>query len=240
MVTAKSTGASRPEHAFPLGLIWLKGQNRVDFLALERVLSVAARIHKGVKAPLRETPVSAVICCPAAEDALAAEEVSDIRVLASDAPVLVFASAPNLRLARAALRAGADGLIYSRMSEEQLLRAVSVAIRGEVVLPRELLGYWLDEQYTPDLSVLSARQREIVELMVEGLTNAEIATHLWLSESAIKQHLRATYKALGVRNRNEAAQLFLRRSSRSSCRSEVHRETQHSSGSTSAQAQRRC
>jgi DNA-binding NarL/FixJ family response regulator len=40
---------------------------------------------------------------------------------------------------------------------------------------------------------------------VEGLSNAEIAGCLYLSESTIKQHLRAVYKVLGVRNRTEAA-----------------------------------
>jgi DNA-binding NarL/FixJ family response regulator len=120
---------------------------------------------------------------------------------------LVFVSAPNLCLARAALRAGASGLIYSGMSEEQLLRAISMAISGEVVLPRELLVYRRDEQRPPDLSVLSARKREILRLLIEGLSNAEIARRLWLSESAVKQNLRAIYKVLGVRNRIEVRRL---------------------------------
>jgi DNA-binding NarL/FixJ family response regulator len=225
---AASDGPSRPEHGFPLCLIWLKtGASRVDFLGLERSLRVAAWIHKGRKAPLGETPASAVICCPTGEDDLASEEVSEIRGLASDAPVLVFASAPNLRLARAALRAGASGLIHSGMSPEQILRAVSLAIRGEVAVPRELLRHWMDEHRPPDLRVLSARQREILELVVEGLSNAEIAGQLYLSESTIKQHLRATYKALGVRNRREAAYLLMRKNSRDGCRSPVPLKGKH-------------
>jgi DNA-binding NarL/FixJ family response regulator len=44
--------------------------------------------------------------------------------------------------------------------------------------------------------------------VVEGLTNAEIAERLFLSESTIKQHLRAAYKLLGVKNRTEAATLI--------------------------------
>jgi DNA-binding NarL/FixJ family response regulator len=44
-----------------------------------------------------------------------------------------------------------------------------------------------------------------LEMVVEGLSNAEIAGRLYLSESTIKQHLRGAYKVLGVRNRTEAA-----------------------------------
>jgi len=97
------------------------------------------------------------------------------------------------------------------MGPEQVLRAVGAALRGETVLPRCLLSEWVDEQRTPDLgALLSARQREILELVAEGSTNAEVAGHLFLSESTIKQHLRAAYKALGVRNRTEAAALWRR------------------------------
>ena len=94
------------------------------------------------------------------------------------------------------------------MRPEQILRAVSVALQGETVLPRSLLREWFDEQRPPDLGVLlSARQREILELVAEGSPNAEIAGRLHLSESTIKQHLRAAYKALGVRTRQEAGAL---------------------------------
>ena len=236
--SATSKGAAFPGLAAPLGLIWLKSSQGVAFLGLERALSVEARIHKGVKAPLGDTPASVVICCPTGEEDIATE-VSNIRVQAPDATVLVFASAPDLPLARAALRAGASGLLHSGMSSEQLLRAVSVAIGGEVVLPRKLLHQWIEEQRPPDLSVLSARQREILELVVEGLSNAEIARRLYLSESTIKQHLRAAYKALGVRTRKEAAGL-LRKSIRSGDSPNERREKQRSSGSTAALAQRRC
>jgi DNA-binding NarL/FixJ family response regulator len=190
-------------------------------LGAERALKVAARIHKGTKPPLWETPVSAVICSPTGEDVLAAE-ISDIRVQAPDATVLVFAPAPDLPLARAALRSGASGLVHSGMSSEQILRAVCVAVRGEVVLPRELIRHWVDEQRPPVLSALSVRQREILERLVEGLSNAEIARRLYLSKSTIKQHLRAAYKVLGVRNRNDAAHLV--RKSRRSDAFPVHKQ----------------
>jgi DNA-binding CsgD family transcriptional regulator len=86
-----------------------------------------------------------------------------------------------------------------------------VALRGEVVLPRGLLRLWVGEQRRPGPGIgLSARQREVLGLVAEGLSNAEIAGRLFLSESTVKQHLRAAYKALGVKNRREAAALWRR------------------------------
>jgi DNA-binding NarL/FixJ family response regulator len=96
------------------------------------------------------------------------------------------------------------------MTPDQLVRAVTVASKGELVAPRELLGYVLREDRSGDLATLSARQREILGHVVEGHSNAEIGRRLYLSESTIKQHLRAAYKLLGVSNRTEAANLFRR------------------------------
>ena len=92
------------------------------------------------------------------------------------------------------------------MHPAQLLRAVEVVQRGELAAPRGLLRYYLlSEKESPKIGELSARQREILEMVVEGLSNADIAGRLYLTGSTIKQHLRAAYKVLGVHNRTQAA-----------------------------------
>lgn len=62
-----------------------------------------------------------------------------------------------------------------------------------------------EERAAADVTVLTPRQRQVVELAAEGLSNAHIAGRLYLTESTVKQHLRAAYKRLGVSNRVEAA-----------------------------------
>jgi DNA-binding NarL/FixJ family response regulator len=100
------------------------------------------------------------------------------------------------------------------MQLEQLVRAVRVATEGQIVAPRELLEYLISNEDVMDLStVLSHRQQEILELVDEGLSNSQIAKRLFLTESTVKQHLRAAYKALGVRNRTEATRLLRNNSS---------------------------
>jgi DNA-binding CsgD family transcriptional regulator len=93
------------------------------------------------------------------------------------------------------------------VARAQRVRAIEVAADGEIVAPRMLLEYLLANEEPADLNLLSARQREILDMVVEGASNAEIAKRLFLSESTIKQHLRAAYKTLGVHNRTEAANL---------------------------------
>jgi DNA-binding NarL/FixJ family response regulator len=151
-------------------------------------------------------PSSIILCSDDAEGIPAAVEHTTKEY--PEASVLVFGLREDLPLARAALQAGARGFIHAGMRPKQLMRAVEVAAEGEIVAPRRLLEYLINHEERTDLNVLTARQREILSLVVEGLSNAEIGNRLYLSESTIKQHLRAAYKALGVKNRTEAAKLL--------------------------------
>jgi DNA-binding NarL/FixJ family response regulator len=175
---------------------------------LVRTLEEKARVHRGPKPP-GEAP-SCVILCANSHQSLA-ERLEFYRELSPDAPpVVVFGLQLDLPLARDALRAGASGFVHAEMTPDQVVRAVAVASKGELVAPRELLRYVLMEDQSGDLTALSARQREILGYVVEGLSNAEIGKRLYLSESTIKQHLRSAYKLLEVSNRTEAANLFRR------------------------------
>jgi DNA-binding NarL/FixJ family response regulator len=124
--------------------------------------------------------------------------------------VVVFVRSAAVELARAAVRAGARGFLHAGMPPEQIARAVSVVVEGKLALPRELLKGLLAEGRGPGASVLGPRQREVLGLVAEGLSNAEIARRLYLAESTVKQHLRKTYRILGVKNRREAAVALLR------------------------------
>ncbi|MCA3749386.1 MAG: response regulator transcription factor, partial [Rubrobacter sp.] len=88
---------------------------------------------------------------------------------------------------------------------------LTVAASGEVAVPRDLLRDLVAGREPVDLSGLTHRQQEILKLVAEGQTNAQIGRRLFLSESTVKQHLRAAYKVLKVRNRTEAAKLIRER-----------------------------
>ena len=192
----------------PLGLVWVDCPRSVVSAGLVRALEKRATVHQGLKPP-RDVP-SCIILCANSREGLS-ERVEFYQELSQGAPpIVVFSPQLDLPLARDALQAGASGFVHAEMMPDQLVRALAVAARGELVAPRELLRYVLTNDQSGDLAALSVRQREILGYVVEGLSNAEIGRRLYLSESTIKQHLRAAYKLLGVSNRTEAANLFRR------------------------------
>jgi DNA-binding NarL/FixJ family response regulator len=191
-----------------LGLVWVDCPRSVVSAGLVRALEKQAMVHQGPKPP--EGAPSCIILCANSHEGLS-ERVEFYREQSPEAsPVVVFGPQLDLPLARDALQAGASGFVHAEMMPDQLVRALAVAARGELVAPRELLRYILNEDVPANLGALSARQREILGYVVEGLSNAEIGRRLYLSESTIKQHLRAAYKVLEVSNRTEAANLFRR------------------------------
>jgi len=139
------------------------------------------------------------------------ENVQRLRETSPEPSVVILGMREELSLAWAALQAGARGFVHAGMQPDQIARAISVAAKGEVVVPRGLVEYLATEASrgeSTERGVLKPRQQQTLELVAKGLSNAEIARHLYLSESTVKQHLRAAYKVLGVRNRTEAARLI--------------------------------
>jgi DNA-binding NarL/FixJ family response regulator len=193
----------------PLGVVWVDCPPSVVRIGLVRALEGQATVHQGSKPP-GEIP-SCIIVCPNGDGHLS-ERVEAYKELSLPAPpVLVFGRQLDLPLARDALQAGTSGFVHAEMTPDQLVRAVEVATKGELVAPRALLRDLLMQEGEPaNLEALSARQSQILGFVVEGLSNAEIGRRLFLSESTIKQHLRSAYKVLGVKNRTEASNLFRR------------------------------
>jgi DNA-binding NarL/FixJ family response regulator len=195
--------------AKPLGLVWvLTPSYSITTEGLKQVLKGRAEVRIGGETSSGSPSCVVLYAGRLEEDYIAG--MGRIRELYPGAPVLVLGSHLDLGLAWAALKNGADGFVHAQMDPAHVVSAVEVVQRGELAAPRQLLGYFLsqNENQNPKIGGLSARQREILEMVVEGLSNAEIAGRLYLSESTIKQHLRAVYKVLGVRNRTEAAKLM--------------------------------
>ncbi len=207
-MSEEAVAEPNPDARRSLGTIWIDCPHHLLSGKLGRALRTdAAIIHRGPEPP-RQLP-SAVVCyADGAADVVA--RAGTILASCPGTPLLVLGPSAELSLARAALRAGARGFVHAGMGPGQIARALRVAVEGEVVLPRGLLEELVADDRQPDLSVLRPRQREVLDLVAEGLTNAEIARRLYVSESSVKQHLRSAYKALGVKNRRQASGVLRR------------------------------
>lgn len=126
-----------------LGLVWVNCPYEEATLLVKEALRCKAPIHSGEEPPKEEAP-SCVILCPNQESI--PSKISRIRVQTSNAPVLVFGSSPDPRLAEEALRAGASGFIHAGMRPERISLALSLATGGEVLIPRQLLGELLGKR----------------------------------------------------------------------------------------------
>jgi DNA-binding NarL/FixJ family response regulator len=187
-----------------LGLVWvLTPSYSITTEGLKQVLKGKADVCIGGES-CAGSPTCVVLYAGGMQEGCL-NSIRRIRELYPGVPVLVLGSQLDLGLAWATLKNGADGFVHAQMDPAQVLRAVEVVQKGELAAPRQLLRYLLHQNEKPDIGDLTARGREILEMVVEGLSNAQIAGRLYLSESTIKQHLGAVYRKLGVRNRTEAA-----------------------------------
>lgn len=128
-----------------------------------------------------------------------------VETLASSLPaplVLIVAGEAKAHQMKAALRAGAAGLVREAEVATSLAATVRAVIAGQLAIPREL-GLQIDKP------VLSRRQKQVIGLVVIGLNNGEIAAKLHLSEHTVKCHLYAAFRKLGVSSREEAVSRIL-------------------------------
>jgi len=110
------------------------------------------------------------------------------------------------------LRAGASGFLLKRTPAEELIRAVHTVAAGESLLSPSVTRRVIDRmarQPAPqpaaaDIAQLTPREREVLELLAAGLSNAEIAAALVIEESTVKTHVKRVLMKLGVRDRVQA------------------------------------
>jgi DNA-binding NarL/FixJ family response regulator len=98
------------------------------------------------------------------------------------------------------LAAGAQGIVQEQDLERTLGPVVRAVATGHICVPAEM-------RHAIEPPALSHRERQVLALAVAGLTNAQIAERVYLSESTVKTHLTSAFRQLGVHSRREAASL---------------------------------
>ena len=120
--------------------------------------------------------------------------------------VLVLTSFSDRARILGALSAGACGYLLKDASSEEVADGIRAASRGESPLDPRAARTIISARAEPDpMGALSSREREVLELLVEGLPNKLIARRLEISEKTVKSHLTRIFRELGVTDRTQAA-----------------------------------
>jgi DNA-binding NarL/FixJ family response regulator len=123
-----------------------------------------------------------------------------------DARVVVLTSFSDRERILDALDAGAVGYLLKDAEPEELLRGIEAAARGESPLaPKAARAVLTARAETKPPAELTAREREVLALLSEGLANKQIARRLGIAEKTVKAHLTSVFQSIGVTDRTQAA-----------------------------------
>jgi DNA-binding NarL/FixJ family response regulator len=137
----------------------------------------------------------------------------EIIAAAPGAHILILTTFEDDDYVFGALSAGASGFLLKRTQPEQLIAAIHTIAAGESLLSpsvtRTVISH-VARQPRPDpaagrrLQLLTPRERDVLELVARGLSNAEIAASLFVEESTVKTHLKRILGKLSLRDRVQA------------------------------------
>jgi DNA-binding NarL/FixJ family response regulator len=132
---------------------------------------------------------------------------------APDARVVILTTFEEEDYILGALRAGASGFLLKRSSPEELIAAIHTVAAGDALLSPSVTRRVIDrmaaqplvgEGTDPRLEELTPREREVLELIAQGLSNPEIAAALTVEETTVKTHVKRVLMKTGARDRVHA------------------------------------
>jgi DNA-binding NarL/FixJ family response regulator len=116
-----------------------------------------------------------------------------------------------------AIRAGARGYLLKDTPRERLIAAIKETVTGKTPVDPNVAGklfaHVQQQTSMPDTSIaslLSEREKEVLGLLGKGLSNAEIAARIYLSEGTVRNYVSSIFEKLGVADRTQAAILAIR------------------------------
>jgi DNA-binding NarL/FixJ family response regulator len=129
---------------------------------------------------------------------------------------IVWSFEPSRETVLEAVRSGAHGFLHKEITPDGLVRALRGVVRGEAPISRDLASlmiealHGLDEraQARERAAVLSAREREVLDLVAQGARNKQIAAALVISEFTVKRHVQNILQKLELPSRRAAAAFY--------------------------------
>ena len=137
-----------------------------------------------------------------------------VQTVRADVPIVILSGETNPDTIRNALQAGAAGFLPKTMRGTAMLSALRLILAGERYIPDIMVA----EQSVraedgagggPGPGPLSPREREVIGLLVQGLSNKEIGHRLGIEVVTVALHLRSVYRKLGVTSRTQAVRMAM-------------------------------
>lgn len=125
-------------------------------------------------------------------------------------PAIILSASDSMRDVQHALQCGASGFISKASNSEEILGSIRQVLAGEICLPpfycedQAIVAEPADAEGFPELT---PRQKEVLQLVCEGLPNKKICQRLNLTEHTVKSHLKTLFATLKVHNRTECARV---------------------------------
>jgi DNA-binding NarL/FixJ family response regulator len=138
------------------------------------------------------------------------EATKELLKVVPDATVLIFTAFSERSLLARGLESGAKGYILKEAPHETLLRAIERVAKGEGYVDPALMPAFLSGKDQTDM--LTAREREILQLLADGMSNADVAAKLFISQETVKSHVRHILTKLEADTRTHAVAIALRES----------------------------
>lgn len=143
------------------------------------------------------------------------DTLQQVRLLRAAKVVLLIDQASPESVNRA-IRAGVRGILPAEVEVEQLAAALDAVVRGLVAIhPSEIQASRMPGSSNADfmeaIEPLTARERDVLQMLSQGLGNKEIAARLKISEHTVKFHVASILGKLGASTRTEAVSVALRR-----------------------------
>ena len=123
--------------------------------------------------------------------------------------ILLYTGIDDLKTISGALDCGAKGFVHKAASPEELTSAIHSVASGRPYIDRRIGSALLARSTTERVRELSPREREILDLLAQGLSGAEIAKQLFLSPETVRTHIRNAMTKLQARTRVHAIALAL-------------------------------
>ncbi|HZT17689.1 MAG TPA: response regulator transcription factor [Gaiellaceae bacterium] len=126
---------------------------------------------------------------------------------APDAKVLIFTAYSERSLLGRGLESGAKGYILKEAPHQTLVRAIEKVAQGEGYVDPALMPAFLSKDQG---DMLTQREREILQLLADGMSNADVAKQLFISQETVKSHVRHILTKLEADTRTHAVAIALR------------------------------